>query len=339
MSAKARAARRATSRISGAATTPIPRRRLHRSAARKCRTTAPTQCWYDNVVYTPAGHPDVVYLLGSFSYGQLGGVSNGRAVLLSSDGGTTWSDLTQDGDPSHAEFTHPDQHAIVTLPGNPYLYWEGSDGGIVSSDGTFANVAAKCDSRPLNAAGMALCKSLLSRVPNQLANDINRGFSTLQFQSLSVSAQHPNSIVQGGTQDNGTWQNGGNHAANASWNQIMYGDGGLSGFSSTNDALRFNTFTGQANDANFHNGDPTKWVIISAPIFDSPEGAFFYPPVVADPHKANGGTIFQGSFSVWRTQDWGGNQAFLEANCPEFTTSAAQPGCGDFVPDRTGRRD
>src|SRR5258705_3091888 len=43
------------------------------------------------------------------------------------------------------------------------------------------------------------------------------------------------------------------------------------------------------------------------------------------------GAIFQGSFSVWRTQDWGGNQAYLEANCPEFTTSAVQPGCGDFV--------
>jgi hypothetical protein len=290
------------------------------------------QCWYDNMVYTPAGHPDIVYLLGSFSYGQLGGVSNGRAVLLSTDAGTTWSDLTQDGDPAHAEFTHPDQHAIVTLPGNPFMYWEGSDGGIVSSDGNFVNDSAKCDTRGLNAAGTAFCKGLLSRVPNALANNINRGFSTLQFQSLSVSAQHPNSLIQGGTQDNGTWQNGGNHAADATWNQIIYGDGGQSGFSSTNDALRFNTFTGQANDANFQNGAPTKWVIISAPIISSPEGAFFYPPVIADPHTANGGTILQGSLSVWRTQDWGGNQAFLEANCPEFTTSASKPGCGDFVP-------
>jgi len=289
------------------------------------------QCWYDNVVYTPAGFPDVVYLLGSFSYGQLGGVSNGRAVLLSTNAGVDWSDLTQDGDPTHAEFTHPDQHAIVTLPGNPYLYWEGSDGGIVSSDGNFANDSAKCDTRGLNAAGTAFCKGLLSRVPNQLANNINRGFSTLQFQSLSVSPQHPDNLIQGGTQDNGTWQNTGKNAANATWNQIIYGDGGLSGFSSTNDDLRVNTFTGQANDANFRGGDPTKWVIISAPIINSPEGAFFYPPLLADPHQANGGTIFQGSFSVWRTQDWGGDQAFLEANCPEFTTSAAKPGCGDFV--------
>jgi hypothetical protein len=72
-------------------------------------------------------------------------------------------------------------------------------------------------------------------------------------------------------------------------------------------------------------------VIISAPIFSSPEGSFFYPPVIADPNPTKAGSIFQGSWSVWRTQDWGGNQAYLEANCPEFTTFAGKPGCGNFV--------
>src|SRR6185503_6534038 len=57
----------------------------------------------------------------------------------------------------------------------------------------------------------------------------------------------------------------------------------------------------------------------------------FYPPIVADPHPDAAGSIFQGSFSVWRTQNWGGDRDFLEANCPEFTTSATKPGCGDFV--------
>jgi hypothetical protein len=115
------------------------------------------------------------------------------------------------------------------------------------------------------------------------------------------------------------------------WPQIIYGDGGQSGFNAANPALRFNTFTGQANDVNFQNGDPSKWVIATGPIVSSPESAFFYPPIIADPHPAMAGSIFQGSFSVWRTQDWGGDQAFLEANCPEFTTSAANPACGDFV--------
>jgi hypothetical protein len=290
------------------------------------------QCWYDNVVYTPAGAPDVVYLGGSFSYGELHGPSNGRAWLLSTNGGATFSDLTQDGDPNHAEGIHPDEHAIVTVPGKPLQFITGSDGGVVRSDGKYVDISAKCDTRGLNAADLALCKSLLSNVANQLVN-MNNGLSTLQFQSLSASAQRPLNLLQGGTQDNGTFQYNGSPVV---WPQIIYGDGGQSGFSVTNDALRFNTFTGQANDANFRNGDPTKWVIISAPIFSSPEGSLFYPPVIADPNPANPGSIFQGSFSVWRTQDWGGNQAYLEANCPEFTTSAAQPGCGNFAPIGNG---
>ncbi|MGE5246209.1 MAG: exo-alpha-sialidase [Betaproteobacteria bacterium] len=285
------------------------------------------QCWYDNVVHTPAGAPDVVYLGGSFAYGELHAQSNGRAWLLSTDGGDTWSDLTQDGDPNHAEAIHPDQHAIVTVPGNPLQFVTGSDGGVVRSDGRFADISAKCDRRGLDASDTAFCKSLLGRVPNQLVN-MNNGLSTLQFQSLSASAQRPQNLLQGGTQDNGTFQYNGSRV---DWPQEIYGDGGQSGFNTADDGLRFNTFTGQAHDANFRDGDPTKWVIISAPIITSPEAAFFYPPIIADPNPAMAGSIFEGSFSVWRTQDWGGNQAFLEANCPEFTTSAAQPGCGDFV--------
>jgi hypothetical protein len=72
-------------------------------------------------------------------------------------------------------------------------------------------------------------------------------------------------------------------------------------------------------------------VIISGPIVTSPEGSNFYAPIIADPNPASAGTIFEGSQSVWRTQDWGGSQAFLEANCPEFTTPFNTPTCGDFV--------
>jgi hypothetical protein len=285
------------------------------------------QCWYDNVVYSPPGYPDVVYLLGQFDYGQLGGVSNGRGVLLSTDGGVTWSDLTLDSDPYHADGTHPDQHAIVVNPNNPFQYWEGSDGGVVRSDGNFADVSYKCNTRGLNPADTALCKSLLSRVPNQLYS-MNEGFSTLQFQSLSASAKRPQNNLQGGTQDNGTWQYSGSSVV---WYQEIYGDGGQSGFNAADDGLRFNTFTGQANDVNFRNGDPTKWVVAGGPIINSPESSYFYPPIISDPNPARAGTIFQGSFSVWRTQDWAGARAFLEANCPEFITSAANPACGDFV--------
>lgn len=290
------------------------------------------QCWYDNVVYTPPGAPDVVYLGGSFSYGELHGPSNGRAWLLSTDAGLSFSDVTQDGDPNHAEGMHPDQHAIVTVPGIPLQFITGSDGGVVRSDGRLADISSKCDVRGLGASDLAYCKSLLNRVPNQLVN-MNNGLSTLQFQSLSMSAQRPQNLLMGGTQDNGTFQFNGSPVV---WPQLIYGDGGQSGFSVADDTLRFNTFTGQANDANFRNGDPAKWVIISAPILSSPEGSLFYPPVIADPNPATAGSIFQGSYSVWRTQNWGGDPSYLEANCPEFTTSATQPGCGNFVPIGNG---
>ncbi len=285
------------------------------------------QCWYDNVVFTPPGRPNIVYLLGSFDYGLFPN-NNGRAVLLSTDAGVTWSDMTQDSKPVHANATHPDQHAIVVNPTNPYQYWEGSDGGVIRTDGRLSNVAYKCDNRGLSPAGVTYCKSLLWRVPRSLSA-VNAGLSTLQFQSLSASRQNPASNVQGGTQDNGTWQFSGDHVQ---WVAEMYGDGGQSGFAAASDRLRVNTFTGQANDGNFRGGAPTAWVVIGGPIASSPEGAYFYPPVIADPNPANGKTIYQGSFSVWRTQDWGGSQAFLEANCPEFTTSFANPACGDFVP-------
>src|SRR5437588_4776514 len=296
------------------------------------------QCWYDNVVYSPPGKPGVVYLGGSFSYGSYGLSTNGRAFIRSADAGASFTDMTWDATLNHlpprqccatgnttaANGQHPDSHAIVEIPGTDSAIF-GGDGGLTRSSGAFADISSQCATRGLSGGDLALCQQLLSAVPTHLFN-LNKGLSTIQFQSLSVAADNSKHL-QGGTQDNGTFETYGS----LNWPQIIYGDGGQSGFNAGNSYLRFNTFTGQANDANFQNGDPSKWVIISAPIISSPEGAQFYPPIIADPNPARAGSIFQGSQSVWRTQDWGGNKAYLEANCPEFTTSAAQPGCGDFV--------
>jgi len=74
---------------------------------------------------------------------------------------------------------------------------------------------------------------------------------------------------------------------------MIYGDGGQSGFSTTNSALRFNSFTSRFHDLNFQNGDPLKWVIGSAPIVLSGEGAQFYAPIIADPSPAAGQTFLK----------------------------------------------
>ena len=299
-----------------------------------CGFVASSQCWYDNVVYSPPGQPDTVYLGGSYDYGHAGtfaidgnltGRTNGRAFIYSTDAGANFSDVTRDASSDTTpNGMHPDSHAIASVPGSNVTFF-GSDGGIVRTSGDFADVSAQCALRGLNAADLATCQQLLSRVPTQLFS-LNKGLSTLQFQSFSVNPQDPKNIM-GGTQDNGTWSTTGSGTV---WNMDVWGDGGQSGFNAANPNLRFNQFTGQANDANFQGGDPSKWVIITGDIVASPEGSYFYAPVIADPNPANAGSIYQGSNSVWRTQDWGGDQAFLEANCPEFFASSSNPACGDF---------
>jgi len=296
------------------------------------------QCWYDNVVYSPPGKPGVVYLGGSFSYGSYGLATNGRAFIRSSDAGVSFTDMTWDattnplppgqccatGNTTAANGQHPDSHAIVELPGTDSAIF-GGDGGLTRSSGAFADISSQCATRGITGGDLTLCQQLLSAVPTYLYN-LNKGLSTIQFQSLSVASDNSKHL-QGGNQDNGTFETYGS----LNWPQIIYGDGGQSGFSVTNSSMRFNSFFGQNHDANFQNADPTKWVIIGGPIVNSPEGSNFYAPIIADPNPASATTIFQGSQSVWRTQDWGGDEAFLEANCPEFTTFVIPPTCGDFV--------
>jgi hypothetical protein len=139
------------------------------------------QCWYDQVVYTPAGLPDTVYVIGAMQYGEQpcdtngvgcgNGRSNGRAVLYSDTAGDpdaahnmrTFTDLTYDATINHPAWCafapyfnngcvnapngiHPDQHVIAVNPSNPTQIFEGSDGGMIKTSGAFADVSSQCDS-------------------------------------------------------------------------------------------------------------------------------------------------------------------------------------------------
>ena len=283
------------------------------------------QCWYDQDVATPPGEPDTVFVLGSYTYGELGLRSNARGVVRSTTAGEpdpaannrTFTDVTVD---AAGNTIHPDQHEIAFAPGNPGIWWEASDGGIVRSSGDYADISSQCDSRPLGDASMLTCHRLLSAVPTRLYS-LNEGLTTLQFQSLSVNPKNPTGEIMGGTQDNGTWLYSG---SSKKWTQTIYGDGGQSGFDVANPAIRFNQFFGGFGDVNFRSGDPTAWVIATANPLNSGEAVAFYWPEIADPKV--GGTIFTGFQHVWRTKDNGGNQFVLEANCPEFTTPGTKPG-------------
>jgi hypothetical protein len=288
------------------------------------------QCWYDSFVYTPAGHPDVVYVGGSYSYGQI--FSNKRGVILSTDAGVSGTDMTMDAtDPVHPNALHPDQHALVTNPANPFQFFEVNDGGLMRSSGEFADVSSWCDSRGItNADQLGRCRQLLSRVPTKLES-MNKGLPTLQFQSLSVSPFNPN-IVQGGTQDNGTWQTGGNSNM---WLNTMIGDGGQSGFDIANPAFRFHTFFDAQMDVNFSNGDIADWNWIGDPFFIAPgngEARSFYIPIISDPTVSR--SMFTGLGHVWRTKTWGmGTMSLADfrTQCNEWFGEFTVV-CGDWEP-------
>jgi hypothetical protein len=344
------------------------------------------QCWYDEDVYTPTGLADTVYVIGSNEYGEQpcdtkgvgcgNGRSNGREVLYSTTAGDpdgtansrTFTDLSYD----HTERTapwcayqpyfdngcmhawggiHPDQHAIVVNPGNPTQIFEGSDGGVIRTSGTFVDAQADCDSPHRNGGGplppssgsYRACKRLLSRIPDLLNHIDKKLSSTLQFINVAINPTH-SCEVMGGTQDNGTWSNV-DGCSRDTFDQVIYGDGGNAVYDWQNSSWRANEFTSCFGDSNFENGEPTKWVITTGPIAASHERCAFYWPQIGDPNPAPGThPIYNGAQHVWRSwafgagtpgaipQDTTPNVADYEATCPEFVTSGSTPTCGDYLP-------
>jgi hypothetical protein len=297
------------------------------------------QCTYDMPVFSPPGSPNIVYIGGALQYSELDNIaafgdvhrSNGRAIQRSQDAGVDFTDMTID---THGVSLHPDQHAIAATPFNPNIVFIANDGGLWRLNGSFSDVSSQCSSRGISGADLRDCQHWLSKVPTTIST-LNKGLGTLLFQSLSVNAQAPRTDIMGGTQDNGTQAFTGKGPS--SWFVTIFGDGGQSGINAFNPNNRFHTFFDAQIDVNFHGTNELGWDWISDTFFVGPganEARSFYIPVIFDPTVS--GTMFTGLQHVWRTQDSGGSQAFLDAHCFEFPFP---PGgdmvftgaCGDWV--------
>ena len=306
------------------------------------------QCSYDMPVFSPPGSPDIVYIGGASQYSELGNRSNGRDVQRSEDAGVNFTDMTADatgtgGQPGIG--SHPDQHALATAPGMPDTLFIANDGGLWRVNGDtagFTDMSGQCSSRPITlAADLIDCQHWLSKVPAMITS-MNAGLETLQYQSLSVNVNTANDIM-GGTQDNGTHASNPTGFSPSNWFVTVFGDGGQSGVNVGNPEIRMHTFFNAPGlsqiEVNFRGTHPNTtselgWSWIGDPGSLSGENMSFYIPLISDP-KVDG-TWFFGAQHVWRTQDNGGNQAFLEANCNEFVAghggSIFTGACGDWVP-------
>jgi hypothetical protein len=296
------------------------------------------QCWYDSFVYTPKGHPNIVYAGGDYAYGET--IANKRAVILSTDAGVSGTDMTFDGtDPLHPNGLHPDQHDIVTNPGNPFQFFETNDGGVMRSSGTLVNRSSWCDSRtfaddtdPPPPAGAtaaekrARCEQMLSAIPSKLEG-LNHGLSTLQWIKVKASPHNPQ-LLTGGTQDNGTWETQGSPVK---WENTMIGDGGWPGFDIANPDFRFHDFFDVTPEVNFEGGNIGTWIWVADRVFGHP-GSQFYSPVISDPAMSK--WMFAGTGrTAYRTKTHGlGTMTMAEAqqHCNTWTGDFSIP-CGDFA--------
>jgi hypothetical protein len=300
------------------------------------------QCSYDNFVYAPANPenaplsgatPDTVYLSGSNQYNENNtgtGRSNGRAVILSTDGGDTFTDMTEDDRSStHPGALHPDHHALLVNPRDWKQFFDLSDGGVNRSNGVFVNDSADCSTPPHSfvvPSRLAFCQVVLSRVP-QRVNAINRGLRTIHMYTLDYDRTNPGRFVAG-TQDNGSWETVG---STDDWLQINIADGGpnrldaagldqqwaLSAFQFGSMMARYNPM--QQQDANWISdtlSDPS-----SVPPF-ALEASAFIVPAVSDP--VNVGMLFTGREHVFRATNYGrppllAAKAAHRANCNIWT--------------------
>ncbi len=192
------------------------------------------QCNYDNYVYVPrkadgsAHNPDTVYLIGSNAYGEAAsGASNGRAVLLSTDAGVSFTDMTyDDADDVQPHGIHPDQHSITTNPADWKQFIETSDGGVIRSNGNFVDDSGDCTAvRHLTDTRLALCLAVTSWIPERLQS-LNKGLNTLHFYQVTFNPNRPGELA-GGAQDNGSWMS---VPGTKTWIQTFVADGGYAAF-------------------------------------------------------------------------------------------------------------
>ncbi len=274
------------------------------------------QCYYDNYVYVPPGADhDTVYLSGSNQYAEndyVSGRSNGRAVLLSTNAGATFTDMTEDNTHQHYPVAlHPDHHALLTNPQNWRQFFDLGDGGVARSDGVFINDAGDCTNpKGYTGARLTFCELVLSRVPRRI-DAINKGLRTLHFYQLEYNRNNPDHIT-GGTQDNGSWETLGDHGT---WINTNIADGGHNSYDALGGDPRFRLTAWQQgqleNSYNPQDQVDVNWIADTLFVFYGAEGVPFIGNAITDPLVH--GWMWTGREHVFRSQNYGRNPVLTVA--------------------------
>lgn len=220
------------------------------------------QAWYDNIIAVHPQNPNIVYA---------GGVD----LFMSTDGGQTWTQITNWYTHPSYPYVHADFHAITFHPTNPNIIYVGTDGGIF---------------RTTN-GGLTWTER-------------NTGLATIQFY---YGAVHPTqNTYYGGTQDNGTLKTW----LGTNWKMVFGGDGGATevDFNYPNTIYTEYVFLSIFKSTNAG----TSWTKIMNGIPTGPDyydgttdRVLFIAPIKMDPNNPN--ILVAGTYRVFRTTN-GGNQ-------------------------------
>ena len=291
------------------------------------------QCNYDEYAYVPkkadgtAWDPDTVYLIGSNAYGEAAnGSSNGRAVLLSTNAGASFTDMTyDDADDTQPHGIHPDQHSITTNPANWRQFIETSDGGVIRSNGNFVDDSGDCTAvRHLTGSRLALCVAVTSRIPERLQS-LNKGLNTLHFYEVAFNPNRPGELA-GGAQDNGSWMS---VPGTKTWVETFVADGGYASFDAADP--NYSTLESQGGGIRAldepRNQQAVFWISDTllttgaAPFRYNREQAAFAAPTMFHPTVSK--LLFTGREHVFRSLNGGVNPAFpyakVKQHCNQWT--------------------
>jgi hypothetical protein len=287
------------------------------------RRICSSQCFYDLLVAVSDEAPDTVIL------GGVAAPSFGEPTIRSTDAGASFLGFGNDAQ-NPRNRSHVDVRALVFHPEDPSIAFVGSDGGVVRNDGVFVDNGSLCS----GGNPPPFCREVLSSVPRRIYF-LNRGLQTMQFYNVALDPRDPLRRMLGGLQDNGTiWMDGTDSPR--LWKMLFAsGDGtSASGFHPSRPEVLFASFQSNRFFTNFRGGQAGQWVRTDDPIREADErgsvtastGRQF---ITFDPVQTD--TQFTAFQHVWRTQNNGGSQGFLEANC-RFPGGSANARCGDWVP-------
>ncbi|MHB8486960.1 MAG: WD40/YVTN/BNR-like repeat-containing protein [Candidatus Acidiferrales bacterium] len=272
------------------------------------------QCFYDMAVGISPANANVIFLGGGPSAegsslsqpcGQIPANQGISAVIESTDGGQSWSDVSCDN--SSGTFIHVDTHAFAFGPSNKFFI--GNDGGVWSST------------------------NVITSPGGQNWTNLNNTLSLTQF--YPGNSIHPSNPQIGfaGAQDNGMQMFDG-QILGLQWSDTAScGDGAWTAIDpsapstvyTTCEAIgQFGTIlknqmdgTGVGNGAN--------WIALDTPTMDN-DNTNFIPPMVVDPTTPQ--NVYFGTFRVWQSTNGG---ISWNAISPDLTGSTTNPQCGGGI--------